>query len=86
MLLQRCRLVIHNKELGFLPFYSSIVFGDFYAVMNNKVASLLQLSYGLPMKCYFDAMEMKGLIVKDEVRSHSPKFSGYLIVNFYIPR
>ena len=70
MLLQHCRLVIRRKLV----------------VMHNKVATLLQLLYGLPMKCYFDAMEMKGLIVKDEVRSHSPKFSGYLIVNFYIPR
>ena len=72
MILQLCSLVIHNKELGFLPFYSSIVFGGFYAVMNNKVATLLQLSYGLPMKCYFQAMALKGLIVKDGVRSHFP--------------
>lgn len=72
MILQRCCLVIHNKELGLLSFYSSIVSGGFYAVMNNKVASLLQLPYGLPMKYYFDAMALKGLIVKDEVRSHSP--------------
>lgn len=86
MLLQRCRLVIHSRELGLLPFYSNIAFGEFHAVMNNKAASLLQLLYGLPMKCYFDAMALKGLIVKNEVRSQSPKFSGYLIVDFYIPR
>lgn len=46
MLLQRCRLVIRRKLV----------------VMHNKIATLLQLLYGLPVKCYFDAMALKGLI------------------------
>ena len=70
MLLQRCRLVIRRKLVA----------------MHNKIATLLQLLYGLPMKCYFDAMALKGFIFQDEVRLHSAKFSGYLTVNFYIPR
>ena len=70
MLLQRCRLVIRRKLVG----------------MHNKIATLLQFLYGLPMKCYFDAMALKGFIFQDEVRLHSAKFSGHLTVNFYIPR
>ena len=70
MLLQRYRLVIRKKLVA----------------MHNKVATLLKLSFVLFMKCYFDATPLKGLIVKDEVRSHSPKFNGYLTVNIYIPR
>lgn len=68
MILQRCRLEIPSRELGLLAFYSCFVFGDFYAVMNNKIVTLLQLLYGLLMKCYFDATALKGLIVKDESR------------------
>ena len=52
MILQHCRLVIRRKLV----------------VMHNKVATLLQLLYELPMNCYFVAMALKVLIHQDETR------------------
>ena len=72
MLLQPCHLVIYSRKFDFLQFYSSIVLSDFHTLMKNKFATLLQLLYGLAMKCYFDAIALKRLIDRDEVKSYSP--------------